>query len=36
VLALPLFGFPEMSEKDGRDGASASRHYWSFEPGSRL
>jgi PAS domain S-box-containing protein len=36
VLALPLFGFPEMSEKDGRDGRSASRHFWSFEPGSRL
>src|SRR5204863_1500323 len=39
VLALPLFGIPEVSPKSGRDTATSSRladHYWTFEPGSRL
>jgi len=39
VLALPLFGIPEVSPKTGRDTATSPRladHYWTFEPGSRL
>jgi PAS domain S-box-containing protein len=39
VLALPLFGIPEMTAKPGRDPSASSRlaeHYWTFEPGSRL
>jgi PAS domain S-box-containing protein len=39
ILALPLFGIPEVSPKRGRDTASSPRladHYWTFEPGSRL
>jgi PAS domain S-box-containing protein len=39
VLALPLFGIPEMSPKAGRDATTSSRladRYWAFEPGSRL
>jgi PAS domain S-box-containing protein len=39
VLALPLFGIPEVSPKTGRDTATSSHiadHYWTFEPGSRL
>jgi len=39
VLALPLFGIPEVSPKMGRDTATSPHladHYWTFEPGSRL
>jgi len=39
VLALPLFGIPEVSPKTGRDTATSPHladHYWTFEPGSRL
>ena len=39
VLALPLFGIPEISPKSGRDKTTSPRladHYWTFEPGSRL
>ncbi|HEV8368579.1 MAG TPA: ATP-binding protein [Pyrinomonadaceae bacterium] len=39
ILALPLFGIPEVSPKTGRDTASSANladHYWTFEPGSRL
>jgi PAS domain S-box-containing protein len=39
VLALPLFGIPEVSPKTGRDTATSPNladHYWSFESGSRL
>ena len=39
VLALPLFGIPEVSQKTGRDTATSphlGEHYWTFEPGSRL
>ena len=39
VLALPLFGIPEVSPKTGRDTATSQNiadHYWTFEPGSRL
>ncbi len=39
VLALPLFGIPEVSPKTGRDTATSPNiadHYWTFEPGSRL
>ena len=39
ILALPLFGIPEVSPKTGRDTATSPRladHYWTFEPGSRL
>jgi PAS domain S-box-containing protein len=39
VLALPLFGIPEVSPKTGRDTATSpflADHYWTFEPGSRL
>jgi PAS domain S-box-containing protein len=40
VLALPLFGFPEISERGVRDAVGGSGrlvdHNWSFEPGSRL
>jgi PAS domain S-box-containing protein len=39
ILALPLFGIPEISPKSGRDTATSSLladHYWTFEPGSRL
>jgi len=39
VLALPLFGIPEILPKSGRDTTTSPRladHYWTFEPGSRL
>lgn len=39
VLALPLFGFPEISERGARDvgaGGRLGEHDWTFEPGSRL
>jgi PAS domain S-box-containing protein len=39
VLALPLFGLPEMSSNGGRDSTARTAvtdHYWSFEPGLRL
>ncbi|HET6863256.1 MAG TPA: ATP-binding protein [Pyrinomonadaceae bacterium] len=39
VLALPLFGIPEMSPKGSRTSSSSSRlsnQYWTFEPGLRL
>lgn len=39
ILALPLFGIPEVSPKSGRDTSSSTLladHYWTFEPGSRL
>jgi PAS domain S-box-containing protein len=38
VLALPLFGIPDMASKPGRDtgGSRLGDHYWTFEPGSRL
>ncbi len=36
VLALPLFGIPEISPKAGRDSGRLSDNYWTFEPGSRL
>jgi PAS domain S-box-containing protein len=39
VLALPLFGLPEMSAKGSRDSGAttpATDYYWNFEPGSRL
>ena len=39
VLALPLFGIPEVSRKTGRDTATSQNiadHYWTFEPGTRL
>ena len=39
ILALPLFGIPEVSPKTGRDTATSANladHYWTFEPGSRL
>ena len=39
VLALPLFGLPEMSSKGGRDSPATipvTEYYWTFEPGSRL
>jgi PAS domain S-box-containing protein len=40
VLALPLFGFPEISERGVRDPVGGSGrlvdHNWGFEPGSRL
>jgi PAS domain S-box-containing protein len=39
ILALPLFGIPEISPKTGRDTATSpklSDHYWTFEPGARL
>ena len=39
VLALPLFGLPEMSSKGIRDSGATTPvtdYYWTFEPGSRL
>ena len=39
VLALPLFGIPEVSPRGGRDTSTSpllADHYWAFEPGSRL
>ena len=38
VLALPLFGIPEMSPKGARSGSGSrlSNQYWTFEPGLRL
>jgi PAS domain S-box-containing protein len=39
VLALPLFGMSEISNKNTRDTAASARlpaHYWTFEPGARL
>lgn len=39
VLALPLFGIPEVSPRGARDTATShllADHYWTFEPGSRL
>ena len=39
VLALPLFGFPGISESGVRDvggGGRLGEHDWTFEPGSRL
>ena len=39
ILALPLFGIPEISPKSGRDTATSlnlADHYWTFEPGARL
>jgi PAS domain S-box-containing protein len=39
VLALPLFGFPEISTKGRREAGASSRlndQYWNFEPGTRL
>ena len=39
ILALPLFGIPEISPKTGRDSATSPHladHYWTFEPGARL
>ena len=39
VLALPLFGLPEMSSKGSRDSGATTPgtdYYWNFEPGSRL
>ncbi len=39
ILALPLFGIPEVSPKTGRDTSASTflaDHYWTFEPGSRL
>src|SRR6185295_1588000 len=39
VLAIPLFGIPEISSKSNRDSAPSSRladQYWTFEPGTRL
>jgi len=35
VLALPLFGVPEMSEKKDA-GLRIYQDYWTYEPGSRL
>ncbi|PWT88834.1 MAG: hypothetical protein C5B55_12370 [Blastocatellia bacterium] len=39
VLAIPLFGLPEISSKLLRETASNPRfadHYWTFEPGTRF
>jgi PAS domain S-box-containing protein len=39
VLALPLFGFPGISESGVRDvggGGRLGEHDWTFDPGSRL
>jgi PAS domain S-box-containing protein len=38
ILALPLFGIPEMSPKSARSGSNSrlSNQYWTFEPGLRL
>lgn len=38
VLALPLFGIPEMASKSARDitGGRLGDQYWTFEPGTRL
>lgn len=39
ILALPLFGIPEVSPKTGRDTTISpllADHYWTFESGSRL
>lgn len=39
ILALPLFGIPEVSPRAGRDTSTSTLladHYWTFEPGSRL
>jgi PAS domain S-box-containing protein len=36
VLALPLFGVPEMSEKKDAVGLRIYQDYWTYEPGSRL
>jgi PAS domain S-box-containing protein len=36
VLALPLFGVPEMSEKKDALGLRLYQDYWTYEPGSRL
>ncbi len=38
VLAIPLFGLPEMSPKGSRESGSTTpvTDYWTFEPGSRL
>src|SRR4030095_2541799 len=36
VLALPLFGVPEMSDKKDAVGLRIYQDYWTYEPGSRL
>jgi len=39
ILAIPLFGLPEISSKSIRDTTPKSRladHYWTFEPGTRF
>jgi len=36
VLALPLFGIPEMSPKGARSTSKLANQYWTFEPGLRL
>ena len=38
ILALPLFGIPEVPQKGRKTPSSSllSDHYWTFEPGSRL
>ena len=36
VLALPLFGVPEMSERKDGLGLRIHQDYWTYEPGSRL
>ena len=36
VLALPLFGVPEMSDRKEPIGLRLYQDYWTYEPGSRL
>lgn len=36
VLALPLFGVPEMSDRKEPVGLRLYQDYWTYEPGSRL
>ena len=36
VLALPLFGVPEMSDRKDPVGLRLYQDYWTYEPGSRL
>ena len=36
VLALPLFGVPEMTDRKDAVGLRVYQDYWTYEPGSRL